>query len=204
MKKVLLSAVAILTFGFANAQEEEAATTGGFAKGDVFVSGSFGFGSDKSYDMNSGDLLTTSAFTIAPKVGFFVSENIAIGGKLGFGSSKVEIEGVSGEFKVNDLTVGGFARYYFTPSNQFSLFGDLGIDYMSTNYDSMDLKRSGVSAGLGLGMNYFVSSNFSIEAGLGLLNFSSMKFDFDGAENETNFGLGANLTNISLGVNYKF
>ena len=75
---------------------------------------------------------------------------------------------------------------------------------MSTDYDAMDLKRSGINVGLGLGMNYFVSSNFSIEAGLGLLNYSSMKFDADGAENETSFGLGADLTNISLGVNYKF
>lgn len=203
MKKVLLSAVALLAFGFANAQEEKS-TNGGFSKGDVFVSGSFGITSTKAYDMNSGDLLKTNGFTIAPKVGFFVTENIAVGGKLGFGSSKVEIDGVSGESKVNDLTVGAFGRYYFTPSSQFSLFGDLGVDYMSTNYDSMDLKRNGINAGLGLGMNYFVSSNFSIEAGLGLLNFSSMKFDFDGAENETSFGLGANLTNISLGVNYKF
>lgn len=202
MKKVLLSAVALLAFGFANAQEEK--SNGGFSKGDVFVSGSFGITSDKAYDMNSGDLLKTNGFSIAPKVGFFVTENIAIGGKLGFGSSKVEVDGVSGENKVNDLTVGAFGRYYFTPGSQFSLFGDLGVDYMSTNYDSMDLKRNGINAGLGLGMNYFVSSNFSLEAGLGLLNFSSMKFDFDGAENETSFGLGANLTNISLGVNYKF
>lgn len=202
MKKVLLSAVALLAFGFANAQEEK--SNGGFSKGDVFVSGSFGITSDKAYDMNTGDLLKTNGFSIAPKVGFFVTENIAIGGKLGFGSSKVEVDGVSGEDKVNDLTVGAFGRYYFTPGSQFSLFGDLGVDYMSTNYDSFDVKRNGINAGLGLGMNYFVSSNFSLEAGLGLLNFSSMKFDFDGAENETSFGLGANLTNISLGVNYKF
>jgi outer membrane protein len=203
MKKVLFTAVAVLGFTFANAQDETS-STGGFSQGDVFVSGSFGFGSDKAYDMDSGDLVTNSGYSFSPKVGYFLSENIAIGGKLGFGSSKAEIEGVSGEFKVNELTVGAFGRYYFTPSNQFSLFGDLGVDYMSTNYDSMDLKRSGVAAGLGLGMNYFVSSNFSIEAGLGLLNYSSMKFDFDGAENESSFGLGADLTSISLGVNYKF
>ena len=204
MKKVLLSAVALLAFGFANAQEEK--SNGGFSKGDVFVSGSFGITSDKAYDLDSSapGLFETNGFTFAPKVGFFVTENIAVGGKLGFGSSKVEVDGVSGENKVNDLTVGAFGRYYFTPSNQFSLFADLGVDYMSTNYDSMDLKRNGISAGLGLGMNYFVSSNFSIEAGLGLLNYSSMKFDADGAENETSFGLGANLANIALGVNYKF
>ena len=43
MKKVLLSAVALLAFGFANAQEEEKGN-GGFSKGDMFVSGSFMIG----------------------------------------------------------------------------------------------------------------------------------------------------------------
>lgn len=204
MKKVLLSAVAILGFTFANAQEEATTSNGGFAQGDVFITGSFGITSSKAYDMNTGDLLKTNGFAISPKVGYFVTENIAIGGKLGYGAAKVEVDGVPGESKVNELTLGAFGRYYFTPANQFSLFGDLGVDYMSTNYDSMDLKRNGINAGLGLGMNYFVSSNFSLEAGIGLVNFSSMKFDASGAETETSFGLGANLTNISLGVNYKF
>jgi len=205
MKKIILSVAAVFAFGFANAQEAtKEAGNGGFGKGDVFVSGSFGITSDKAYDMNTGDLLKTNGFEIAPKVGYFVTENIAVGGKLGYGSAKVEVEGTPGENKVNDLTVGAFGRYYFTPGSQFSLFGDLGVDYKTTNYDTMDVKRSGINAGLGLGMNYFVSSNFSLEAGLGLLNYSSMKFDFDGAENETSFGFGANLTSISLGVNYKF
>jgi outer membrane protein len=202
MKKVILAAIAVFAFSSANAQE--AKSNVGFAKGNVFLSGSFGIVSDKAYDMESGELLKTNGFEIAPKAGFFVTNNIAVGAKLGYGSSKVEVDGLDGEFKVNDLTLGAFGRYYFTPANQFSLFGDLGVDYKSTDYDTMELKRSGVNVGLGLGMNYFVSSNFSIEAGLGLLNYSSMKFDADGAETESSFGLGANLTNIAIGVNYKF
>lgn len=156
--------------------------------------------------MNSAtmDLVETNGFTFAPKVGFFVTENIAVGGKLAFGSAKSEVDGSNAETTVSDFALGAFGRYYFTPANQFSVYADFGLDYMSTDYDAYDAKRSGINAGLGLGMNYFVSSNFSIEAGLGLLNYSSMKFDVDGAENETSFGLGANLTNIALGVNYKF
>lgn len=203
MKKVLFSAVALLAFGFVNAQEK---SNGGFSKGDAFVSGSFGITSGKAYDMDSAnmDLVKTNGFTFSPKVGFFVTENIALGGKLGFGSAKTEVDGSNAESTISDFTLGAFGRYYFTPANQFSVYADFGLDYMSTDFDALDAKRSGIHAGLGLGMNYFVSSNFSIEAGLGLLNYSSMKFDVDGAENETSFGLGADLTNISLGVNYKF
>jgi outer membrane protein len=62
MKKVLLSAVALLAFGFANAQEEKS-TNGGFSKGDVFVSGAFSFGSFEDKDADS----KSSSFTISPK-----------------------------------------------------------------------------------------------------------------------------------------
>ncbi len=40
MKKILLSALAVMAFGFANAQDSESA---GFSKGDLFVSGWFRF-----------------------------------------------------------------------------------------------------------------------------------------------------------------
>ena len=196
MKKVLLSAVALLAFGFANAQEEK--SNGGFSKGDVFVTGAFLLNSEKTGDEKS------SSFEIAPQVGYFLTENIAIGGKLGYKTEKAEnAAGVETTDKAG-FAVGGFGRYYFTPANQFSLFANLGLDYSSMDNKLADVQEAEFGLGLGAGLNYFVSSNFSLEAGLGLLNFSSMKFDFDGAENETSFGLGANLTNISLGVNYKF
>ncbi len=87
MKKVLLSAVALLAFGFANAQEEKS-TNGGFSKGDVFVSGAVSFGSTKSGDFKQ------SNFTVAPKVGYFVTENIAVGASVGFQSLKFNIMAV--------------------------------------------------------------------------------------------------------------
>ena len=50
MKKVLFSAVALLAFGFANAQEEEKGN-GGFAKGSIFMSGTVGLSSEKQDDV---------------------------------------------------------------------------------------------------------------------------------------------------------
>ena len=80
MKKVLLSAVALVAFTFANAQEGEKSANGGFSKGDVFVTGAVTFGStnDKDFDVK------TNGFEIAPQVGYFLTENIAIGGKIGY------------------------------------------------------------------------------------------------------------------------
>ena len=198
MKKVLLSAVALLAFGFANAQEEKSAN-GGFAKGDVFVTGAFTFGSTNDKDSD----VKTNGFEIAPQVGYFLTENIAIGGKLGFSSEKRETAGVDTR-DMSGLTLGAFGRYYFTPANQFSLFGQLGLDYSSMENKLADYKVNGIDAGLGLGMNYFVSSNFSIEAGVAVLGFSSEKADVTGADGKTGFNFGGDWRAVTFGVNYKF
>ena len=212
MKKVLLSAVALLAFGFANAQEESKGN-GGFSKGDMFVSGSFGINSFKQDDFKS------SEFTIAPSFNYFVTENISVGAKIGYASATdAVIDSFEGEAlpyestaDYNKLTFGAMGRYYFTPANQFSLFGQLGLDYgvsTITKFDEADIdednKVNSFNLGLGLGMNYFVSSNFSLEAGIGVLGYQSSKADYEGAEAANTFKFGADLTNISFGVNYKF
>ena len=204
MKKVLLSAVALLAFGFANAQEEEKGN-GGFAKGDVFVSGAVTLGSAKTGDFKA------NAFEIAPKVGYFVTENIAVGASVGFQSLKWD--NGAADATNSGLGLGAFGRYYFTPADKFSLFAELGFDY--TSYDeefdaekgivhggSFESKEIGL--GLGSGMNYFVSPNFSIEAGVAVLGYSSNDNGGNGADKTNNFSFGGDWRAVTFGVNYKF
>jgi hypothetical protein len=203
MKKIILSAAALFVFGFASAQDAKESTGGkGFANGDVFVSGSVGFNSSSTGDFSS------SSFNIMPKVGFFVTENIAVGGQIGYISTTADIfddvEGDIVESKTNTFSVGGFGRYYATPASDFSFFAELGINYMSTNYDLADYKESGFGIALAPGVSYFISSNFALEASIAALSYSTSKPDFDGAENTNNFGLNVDLTNINLGLVYKF
>ena len=205
MKKVLLSAVALLAFGFANAQEEEKGN-GGFAKGDVFVSGAVTFGSSKTGDFK------VNAFEIAPKVGYFVTENIAVGASVGLQSLK--FDNGSADATNSGLGLGAFGRYYFTPANKFSLFAELGIDYTSFDEEfdaesgtvygsSFESKELGF--GLGAGMNYFVSSNFSIEAGVAVLGYSSNdNGGGSGVDKTNNFSFGGDWRAVTFGVNYKF
>ncbi|PXY44217.1 outer membrane beta-barrel protein [Flavobacterium hydrophilum] len=195
MKKIVLSMVAVLAFGFANAQESTGSK--GFSKGDVFISGSVGIASEKTGDEK------TSGFTIEPKVGFFVTENIAIGGKLGFGSLKAENGGGDTE-DLATLTVGAFGRYYFTPASDFSLFGELGVDYSSIDDKLDDFKANEIGANLGLGLSYFVSSNFAIEATWAGLGYTTNDNGGDGAEKTNSFGLNADLSSINFGLLYKF
>ena len=205
MKKVLLSAVALLAFGFANAQEGEKSANGGFSKGDVFVSGAVTFGSSKTGDFK------VNAFEIAPKVGYFVTENIAVGASVGLQSLK--FDNGSADATNSGLGLGAFGRYYFTPANKFSLFAELGIDYTSFD-EEFDAESGTVYAssfeskelgfGLGAGMNYFVSSNFSIEAGVAVLGYSSNDNGGDGAEKTNTFSFGGDWRAVTFGVNYKF
>ncbi|MFY8069109.1 MAG: outer membrane protein [Flavobacterium sp.] len=205
MKKVLLSAVALLAFGFANAQEEEKGN-GGFSKGDVFVSGAVTLNSSKTGDFK------VNAFEIAPKLGYFVTENIAVGGSIGFNSLKLD-DGAA-DATNSGLVLGAFGRYYFTPASKFSLFAQLGLDYTSSNdeFDVTDgtvygskIETKEVGFGLGAGMNYFVSSNFSIEAGVAVLGYSSNDNGGGSGVDKTNtFSFGGDWRAVTFGVNYKF
>ena len=186
MKKIVLAAIAVMAFGFANAQ------TGGFSKGDVFVSGAFSVDSHKTGDAKSNN------FTLVPSVGYFVSENIAIGAKLGFGSSKM------GDDKTNDFTVGAFGRYYFTPASQFSVYGQAGLDFTNSKSKPGDYKENEIGANVGLGLSYFLSSHFAIEATWLGLGYSVNNNGGHGAEKTNSFGFGTDLRDVSFGVIYKF
>lgn len=196
MKKIIFAAAALFAFGFANAQDKKESEGGkGFANGDVFISGSFGISSSKEGD------LKTNGFEIMPRVGFFVSENIAIGGQIGYESTKVD-NGVA-DATTNALSIGAFGRYYMTPASDFSLFGQLGVNYRTAE-DAAEVKTNGFEVALAPGVSYFLSDNWAIEASIGVLGFSSEKEDVDGAENRTTFGLGLDMEDINFGLIYKF
>jgi outer membrane protein W len=208
MKKIILSALALFAFGFANAQDTKEATGGkGFTNGDVYVSGAVGFSSQKTGDFKN------NSFTIAPSVGFFVTDNISIGGRIGYtsatGDQDVTGDGDIFEVKTSTIEVGAFGRYYTTPSSDFSFFGELGVAYMSqkselTDVDGSDSTTNGFGIALSPGVSYFISSNFALEASIGALSYTSVKPDADGAESTNTFGLNVDLTNINLGLVYKF
>jgi len=186
MKKIVLTAIAVLGFSLANAQ------TGGFAKGDAFISGAFNVSSEKTGDAKS------NGFTIEPKVGYFVSENIAIGAKLGFGSDK------HGDDKENSFTAGAFGRYYFTPASQFSVYGQAGLDFTNYKFKPGNAKSNEIGANIGLGLSYFLSNHFAIEATWLGLGYAVNNNGGHGAEKTKSFSFGTDLRDVSFGVIYKF
>lgn len=204
MKKIILSVAAVFAFGFANAQETTTEGGKGFSKGDIFISGSVGFNSEKTGDFKQNE------FNIVPRVGFFFTENIAAGLSLGYVSSKIDVG--SADATNSAFTAGVFGRYYFTPSNDFSVFAQLGFDYVTGDtefgYDTdgslfaTDGEVSGFEIAVRPGISYFISNNFALEGSLGALGYSSV--DNGGPDNTNTFGLNVDFTDVQLGVIYKF
>lgn len=191
----MLTALAVVSFMFANAQD--GSTSEGFANGDVFISGAVGYNSTSTGDVKN------NTFTISPRVGYFVSENIAIGARIGYQSNTQE-SGAT-ELDTNLFNAGAFGRYYFSPTNKFSIFGEFGLDYLSTKTDNgtTDTTADGFSLGGGPGLSYFISNNFALETFWGALRYTSVKPE--GADDSNNnFNFGADLDNITLGLVYKF
>jgi len=200
-----------MAFGLSNAQE---ATDGnGFSQGDVFISGSVGYNSTETGDAKRTD------FNVIPRAGYFVTSNIAIGLQLGYSKQVSTVEGaISGEeLESSDTTTefGVFGRYYFSPAGNFSLFADVSAAYGSIKQEddffdpfdgvsTVESKANGFFAGFAPGVNYFISDHFSLEATFGVLSYSTVNPDDEEADSTNNFNIGLNLSNINLGIVYKF
>lgn len=208
MKKIILTMAAVFALSFANAQDKKAKSNDGFSQGDVFVTGSVGFSSNTNKDyLNSGGNYKSSDFNFKPTINYFVTENISLGLGLNFGGGSTDATSTSGSNKTSTVGAGLNGRYYFTPSSKFSVFTQLGFDFATKKYtpnvgDSNKDNSFGVA--FAPGINYFVSSNFSIETKIAALSYTSAKGDWTNAENRTTFGLAADWSAVSFGVNYKF
>ncbi len=205
MKKVILSAMAVFALSFANAQEGE--PTFGFSEGNIIVEGNIGFSSTNDKNTET----KTSGFNFNPKAGYFISDDLAIGLELGFGSNKAEVAGTEVS-KSSSVGIGAFARYYFLDLGaRFKTYGEFGLGYNTENQKTPgDYKINTLGVGAGLGINYFVTDNIAINFGLtNILSYSSSKGDWDGAEaeNEFNFGFGQFnnfFETATFGMTFKF
>jgi outer membrane protein len=191
MKKVLIAILALLLSSVdLNAQSE------GFSKGDIFISGAFRLASATEGDIEN------SRFEISPKAGYFITENIALGGRLSYLQNESDNgNGNSAENKSYGL--GAFGRYYFTPDKKFSLFGQAGLDYFRSEISSSDFETNGFNLGLGAGLNYFVSKRFSLEASLAFFDYITSSSSAEGTDTRNIVNLGIDFSAITIGLNYK-
>jgi outer membrane protein len=197
MKKIILTVAAVFALSFANAQDKKEGSEG-FAKGDLYLSGTAGFSSEKTGDSK------LDGFSLSPSLGYFLTENIALEGGLSITSAKDD-DGAGNELKANGFGFNAGARYFWTPASKFSLSVGANISYTSTKLDDGigDVTTKEIGLNIPLGMNYFVSNDFALTASWGGFGYSSNDNGGDGAEKTTGFNLGLDLSTINFGLIYK-
>lgn len=202
MKKVFLIALVVFSATMANAQEKH--VNGNFEKDDIYISGSLGFNNNSTSSLAGQDVVT-SAFTFSPSIGYFISENIALKLGLSIGNTSSEFGGQDTETGVFGINLGGV--YFFSPEDNFSFILGADVFYSSASQEVAGVKQPDTNA-FGLlvspGVNYFISESFALRASVGTLSYYSSKIDFNGAPSTNNFSLNVNLSNINLGLTYKF
>lgn len=197
MKKTLTLLAAIMFFSGLIAQENFDEGHNGFAKGDKFISGLISYGS-----VSHSDDSKEKNFNVSPRLGFFLNDFIAVGGRLGFAWYQKKL--VSGD-RVSEnstFTAGAFGRYYLLPGSRFSVFGELGLGFGSTK--NMNGKwTNGVNVGFLPGLSYFIGQHFAFEASIGILSYNTVNSGNRSGSTDS-FDVGINLEDIQFGVIYKF
>jgi len=205
MKK-LLATLSVVLLGLSNVNAQEKEEFGGFEKGDIYISGSMSYSSQKlkneEFDFEDSD----DMLTMAPAIGFFVDDNIAIEFSAVYGNSSVP-DYYDGELRYTTIGAGVGGYYYFTPESKFSFFTGAGLAYATTftevNGIESDNKQRQFSFVVTPGVNYFVSENFSLRASLGALSYSVASYS-ESDYVSSSFNLNLNLSEVNLGVTYKF
>jgi len=111
-----------------------------------------------------------SNFTFNPQLGYFVANNFALGGELGFESSK------QGTLRSTRIGIGPFARYYFLKGQAKPfLVGSAGYLHQSARSGDSKVNSSGWQMLAGAGLAAFINRNVAVEtiAGYRYADFSN-------------------------------
>lgn len=174
MRKIL--SFAILTVGLALASFTSASAQS-MTKGDKFVEGSV------SYTAQNG---ASPVWSVSPTVGYFVTKCFAVGATASFDNTE-------------SVSVGAFGRCYFMSIGKHAnIFSDLTVANTNTVGSPAMF-----SAGVGLGLNYFVTPRLALTTRLTDL------MAYTNQDGHSKFTLGVGTINNPIaapqfGVLYKF
>lgn len=178
MKKLIFTgilAVAGLT-ATANAQIQE----GNWMVGSSILSSNFGLNTGGGYSIG-----------LQPKAAYFVKDNVAVGGYVNLGISKV----TNGSPTRFDYGVGALGRYFLSPGEKgvdnllnhgrWFFEGNLGVGGSSVENGN---STTGLDFGVGPGYSYFITPNIGVE---GLVKYQGQSgFGNEGLNSNITFNVG--------------
>ena len=177
MKKIILTALVAIASITANAQ--------------VWVGGQLGF----SVTNNDATDKNLTEFTIAPEIGYSLSDKWDIAIALGDKYSKPEDFDATNDFFVNP-----YARYTFVKLDKVNFFVDGGFEY---NYVKVgDEKANGFGINIKPGVAVNLNEKVSFVAHVGEFGWASAKAK--NAKSVQSVDLGLNLTAVDFGLYFNF
>ena len=209
MKKVLLfAAFAAFAMTSVNAQDDSS----GFAKSNIYMTGTVGFNSSTESSNVAGSVdVDNSSTEFSPAIGYMLTDNIALEAGLSYSSSDGfdEESELDAETTITTFSVG--ARWFMNPSDKFSLsvgaglgFGSGTRSYTGTTFEG---ERSALTFTVAPAVNYWISDSWGLFANIAAFEYASTtdsnNQDSDELET-TSTGLNIDLTDINFGMVYKF
>ncbi|SDA80957.1 Outer membrane protein beta-barrel domain-containing protein [Algoriphagus alkaliphilus] len=199
MRKLL---VLILAVGFWSIESKAQ-----MQKGSWIMEGSAGFERSRSYFPNTDEKSNpVSGFSLHPKAGYFVSDNLAIGvsGLLGntLNRNKDFDQNIPYQFKKsNQFTYGAgvFIRKYMPINESLSFFSEVGSEFSWVKNrvvfnepagEEASQYRKTVSAQGILGLQYLISSKLGVHIQTNLIQYERTQFSLDSDHNQYEFRAG--------------
>jgi outer membrane protein len=194
MKKTIIFLLCIISMSAAKAQT---------AAGNMMAGGSFKY---TSYSYNGGDN-KRNTIVFSPSFGYFISDNLAIGGEIGLESTTEDVGAEN--LKSSLFGIGPFVRYYkFTGNEKFAFFGQAGFAYAAGKRELAgggDVKRSVFAFDVSPGFSYFFTEHWALDFSLSLLTIQSEDPNKDADDdNVTSVLFGVDTFSPSLGFRYHF
>ena len=184
-------------------------------KGNFLIGTTAGFSTAKSnvtYSTNSGeaegDGPAALQFNIAPKIGYFIIDNFALGIGLDYTYSTVK-EPNRDRTNDSDLLFGPFGRYYLPVNEDMALFLEANFGFGNSSNDQfIGENRQSVSTnvfafGAGPGVTIFSNADIGIEA-LFKYNFARSRFDTENLGIRTTTTTNTNQFDFVIGLQFYF
>ncbi len=146
-----------------------------------------------------GDESLTS-WGLAPEIGYFVSDNVAVGLGLFYTSSSYD-SGMSGvdAIALNTFGINPYVRYYLINKGAFRMYGQADFVYASAKMDADGAESTDFfSIGVKPGISYNLSDRFAINATFGNLGYEDVK------DNYSKFGLNLDMSSLKFGFTVSF
>ena len=180
MKKILMTLAAVAVATTMNAQ--------------VWAGGELGF----STKHTNGAEQNAKTFSIAPEVGYNLSDNFAVAIKLGYAHTNPNADGeISNKWSINP-----YVRYSFVKAGNFSAFLDGGVNWSTEHIQGAENNKNTFGININPGIAYNVSEKVTLAAHFGKGLYYEHNWTKD-VERSNAFGLEL-LNGVKFSAYYNF